>query len=90
VICPPAPNSTMLSAHSLHATRCLQGRSTTSRGEDRHNRHSDDGSSSVSAAVAGIVGEVGGYVWVSEVGEDGSGAVGAGVCAVDAEEDVNP
>ncbi len=56
MIAPPAPNSTILMAHSLHATRWRQGRRTTSRGELRHTRHSDDGSSSAGAAA------VGGYV----------------------------
>jgi hypothetical protein len=62
MIAPPAPNSTMLIAHSLHATRWRQGRRTTSRGELRQTRHSDDGSSSAGA------GTIGGYVctaWLS-------------------------
>lgn len=45
-ICPPAPNSIMLMAHSRQATKCLQGRRTTSRGAERQSRHSEDGSSS--------------------------------------------
>jgi len=38
---PPAPNSTILTAHSRQATRCLHGSKTTSLGEERHRRHSD-------------------------------------------------
>jgi len=56
MIAPPAPNSIILIAHSLHATRWRHGRRTTSRGELRHTRHSDDGSSSEG------VGAEGGYV----------------------------
>ena len=56
MIAPPAPNSTILMAHSLQATRWRHGRRMTSRGELRHTRHSDDGSSSAGAGV------VGGYV----------------------------
>lgn len=58
-ICPPAPNSIMLIAHSRHATRWRHGSSTTSRGAERHRRHSDEGSSSYVGA-AGVL--VGGYV----------------------------
>jgi hypothetical protein len=56
MIAPPAPNSIILIAHSLHATRWRHGRRTTSRGELRHTIHSDDGSSSTG------VGAEGGYV----------------------------
>jgi len=59
MIAPPAPNSTILMAHSLHATRWRHGRRTTSRGELRHTRHSDDGSSSGAEAVGGYVCAVG-------------------------------
>ena len=60
MIAPPAPNSTILMAHSLQATRWRHGRRTTSRGELRHTRHSDDGSSSAGAeAVGGYVCAVG-------------------------------
>jgi hypothetical protein len=37
---PPAPNSIIPTAQSRQTTRCLQGRSTTSRGEVRHTMHS--------------------------------------------------
>ena len=47
---PPALNSIMFSAQSRHATRWRQGRRTTSRGEERQSRHSDEGSSSVADA----------------------------------------
>jgi hypothetical protein len=53
MIAPPAPNSTILMAHSLQATRWRHGRRMTSRGELRHTRHSDDGSSSVGAGAVG-------------------------------------
>lgn len=56
----------------------------TSRGEERHRRHSDEGSSSKIAAGSG--GEEGGYV--CEVGDKESGAVGAEVC--EDEEELNP
>lgn len=67
-ICPPAPNSIMLIAHSRHATRWRQGKSTTSRGAERQRRHSEEGSSSY--AGAGVL--AGGYVV-------GGGAVGGAV-----------
>lgn len=60
-IVPPAPNSTILMAHSLHATRWRHGRRITSRGDERHNRHSEEGSSS---RAADEVVMVGGYVCV--------------------------
>ena len=86
VIVPPAPNSIILIAQSLHATRCRHGSKTTSRGEERQTRHSDDGSASSVATVAGafwrrgtsvapaVAGVAGGYVW----SPPGRGAVGAG------------
>ena len=72
-IVPPAPNSIMFSAHSLHATRCRHGSSTTSRGEDRQSRHSDDGSSSCAGAGAAL----GGY----DAGVGDVGATGCDECA---------
>jgi hypothetical protein len=81
-IVPPAPNSTMLRAHSLQATRWRHGRRTTSRGEDRQRRHSEEGSSSVMWCVAVVAVFIGGYVWASL--EVGAGVVGATGCvAVD-------
>lgn len=50
---PPAPYSTMFTAHSRQATRWRQGRRTTSRGDERQSRHSD-GASDESAATDGI------------------------------------
>ena len=37
---PPAPNSTMPTAHSRQTTKCRQGRRTTSRGDVKHTMHS--------------------------------------------------
>lgn len=75
VMTPPAPYSTILTAHSLHATKCLHGRSTTSRGEERHKRHSEDGSTS----AGGAAGAAGGYACVTDAACDG--AAGAAVPA---------
>ena len=37
---PPAPNSTMPTAHSRQTTKCRHGSKTTSRGEVKHTMHS--------------------------------------------------
>lgn len=86
VIVPPAPNSTMFSAHSLHATRWRHGRSTTSRGDDRQSKHSSDAASSSSCCgctASAAVFSSGGYVCATV----GGGAVGVAACE---EVDVRP